>query len=69
MGDRDRRTGRAVAKVSALGMLERILKRGGGGGGGCTLDYTLFNFELIAGDNKTDHYMGFDCTRVCSREF
>ena len=39
---------------------------------------TLFNFELIAGDNKTDHHgltydfkgsRFFPCTRVCSREF
>ena len=45
--------GRAVAKVSALRVLERIfLKGGGGGGGGLTLNYT----ELIAGDNKTDHH-------------
>ena len=28
----------------------------GGGGGGCVHWITLFNFELIAGDNKTDHH-------------
>ena len=61
-GDRDRRTGRAVANVSALGMLERIfLKRGRGvyiGLHSLTLQVIT---KLI--------FVGYDCTRVCSREF